>query len=84
MLVEDTCLAFAALKGLPGPYMSVTGLLCWVCGLVAKESLISMVESGSSKPSVMTVSITSWLRTKTRAPRPSVLSRTVQARAMSL
>lgn len=57
VLVEDTGLAFAALNGLPGPYMSVTGLLCCGRGLVAKEFLIPMVASGSLKPSVMRVSI---------------------------
>ena len=82
--MEDTCLAFTALKGLPGPYMSVTGcLLFGVYGFIAKESLILVAENGSFKPLVMMVSIISWLGTRTRAPRPSVLSHTVQARVMS-
>ena len=59
VLVEDTCLAFTALKGLPGPYMLVTGLLFGLCDFALKESLILIVENGSFTPLVMMVSIIS-------------------------
>ncbi|KAL5102861.1 Inosine triphosphate pyrophosphatase [Taenia crassiceps] len=38
VLVEDTCLAFDALKGLPGPYIK------WFLGAVGPEGLRKMVE----------------------------------------